>query len=1276
MGDSTSELGGVHQVDTKSAASSLGETIIVKMFGGFTLSIGQNMVGTIPGRQAISLLAYLICHRDRQHTRDLLIGQFWPDLDEAKARRRLSNALWQIGSACNKAGSESVLIRQKETVSLRPDIVVIVDSELFDSRLDDFEDRLRNQDSGLREPTAVAKLAEVVTEYDDFLAGYYGDWIDFERTRLAARHLDALEMLVKNFKNYGDYDAALRHARQLVAADPLREESHREVMRLCGLTSHVSGAKRQYELCREALRKGLDVEPSTETKELLRRVERETSVGGLPDTAVSSEPLLGRAQVLADLLTRVEELIAGRGGLVLLEGEIGMGKSRLIDELSEGARWRGADVISANHNERSRWMPYGSLCEAIAPSCDGLRGEHVAELLDPLWVTQVQKFIPRFGAELDERNRPSPTVLKGDEEGWRAAEALARVVLALGRLKPTVVVLEDLQWADDELMGALKVLSKDLADSGILLCLTYRRSEAQNSEPIRKTITELARLSGVARYELEPLSDENMRRLIASHTGPVSLSSSASEKLLDVVHGNPMFAIQVLEHPELLSRQLVSDSEMELVAADVMTEVVRQRIELAGSGVGSILELLAVLNEPTGSKLVARLLDVPRDLAMADMYEAVRSRFLAESIDGCRFVNKEIRRLVYEQIEPERRRQLHGQVFDSLSSAGGETDQLLGTHAWQAGRWEEAFDLHRRAALADLKLHAYKTARTHFDFADQAATKLGLTLLDWFDDLMKYEDALDVLAQRDDQSKLLERLEPLDLDDQQRIEVELRRVRLLAHTSRYEESAEVSKAAIARAEQLGQQCGEIRAYAGASLFWSGNPSEAIDVLTKAVEELSEAGISSSEPSIWLAKALIDRQRFDEAKGVLEKAAVLAQPNENLRFRVDALAAEASTYMYEGTGDRGVELYEESYRLSKQIGYLRGEAVSLVNLGMAHGLVGKGALSLKFFEAALVLIPVLSEDRGQAIAELNIAGISHRLIGDDERAKKLATKAAVFFRSVEDTRLEVLCLDTLAGIDMRSGRKSKAKKMLTDAVNRKEVIDEPWSEVQVLIALCEVHLQLADYNKALAYSERALACSKGINMLGMAPIVLGIKSLALAKLGRMDEAKEIVEQAQTTSSDHCYSHYSAWRAAEVYECLGDEQGRHTQTKLAFKWLSDNLEGLDASRRAMAWEKVPTHVAIREAYQRLVPIVERIFLPRAGSESSDELDVEVDLTLSEPSDWEIDLENDRRQCRLVRIWSEASLQGASPRISDLAQYLGVSERTIKRDLVSLRASNVIK
>ncbi len=1256
------------------AVGSRGDVIDVKMFGGFSLSIGETSVGTIAGRQAISLLAYLILYREKQHTRDLLIGQFWPDLDESKARRRLSNALWQIGSACAKAGSESVLVRQKETVSLRSDIAVCVDSEIFDGWVDDFEDRLRNQDSELRDPASLVKLSDLVADYDVFLAGYYDDWIDFERTRLSARNIDALEMLVKNFKNYGDYDAALRHARQLVAADPLREESHREVMRLCGLTSQVSGAKRQYEICREALGKGLNFEPSEETTELLRRVERETSVGTQPDTVTTSDPLVGRTQMLAGLLSKVEELLAGGGGLVLVEGEMGMGKSRLVDELVEGARWRGADVISANHTERSRWMPYGSLCEAIAPSCVGLRGEHVAESLDPLWVTQVQKFIPRFGAELDERSHPSPTVLKGEEEGWRAAEALARVVLALGRLKPTVVILEDLQWADHELMGTLKVLSRDLAGSGILLFLTYRRSEVENSEPIRTTISELARLSGVCRYEVEPLADESMRRLLASRSGPVSLSASASEKLLDVVHGNPMFAIQVLEHPELLSRQLAGDSEEEQVASDVMAGVVRQRIGLAGPGVEKVLELLAVLNEPTGSKLVARLLDVPRDLVIVDMNEAVRSRFLAESIDGCRFVNKEIRRLVYQQIDPERRRQLHGQVYDSLDAAGGETDQLLGTHAWRAGRWKQAFDLHRRAALADLNLHAYKTARTHFDFADQAASKLGLNLVEWFDDLMKYEDALDVLALRDEQATLLERLGPLDLDDQQRTEVELRRVRLLAHTSRYEDSAEVSKAAIERAERLEQQCGEIRAYAGASLFWSGNPTEAIDVLGKAVEELSEAGLSSSEPSIWLAKALIERERFSEAHKVLDQAAVLAQPNENLRFRVDALAAKASIYMYEGVGDRGVELYEESRRLSQQIGYLRGEAVSLVNLGMAHGLVGQPAKALKFFEAARVITPVLSAERGQAIIELNIAGICHRLLGDDDRALELATKAAVFFRSLNDASSEVLCMDTLAGVDFRRGRRTKAKAMLTDALNRDEVVDEPWSEVQVAIALCEVHLQLGDYESALDDAERALKSRRELNLLGMTPILSGIRSLALAKLGRIVEASEVVNQVESISSNHWYSHLTAWRLAETLECLGKHERRNKMVTLAYEWLSANLDVLDSSQRAMAWKNVPEHCEIAEAYQRLEPIIERV---RVGSASSADGNlVEVDLTVSEPTDWDLATDADRRQCRLARIFAEAAEQGGSVRLIDLADCLGVSERTIKRDLFVLRESGATR
>jgi len=361
-------------------------------------------------------------------------------------------------------------------------------------------------------------------------------------------------------------------------------------------------------------------------------------------------------------------------------------------------------------------------------------------------------------------------------------------------------------------------------------------------------------------------------------------------------------------------------------------------------------------------------------------------------------------------------------------------------------------------------------------------------------------------------------------------------------------------------------------------------------------------------------------------------------------------------------------------MSQEIGYLRGEAVSLVNLGMAHGLVGKGALSLNFFEAALVLIPVLSEERGEAISELNVAGISHRLVGDDERALKLATKASVFFRSIGDMRLEVLCLDTLAGIDLRRGRRSKAKKMLTEVANRKEIVDEPWSELQVLIALCEVHLSFEDFTSVLACSERALDSCKGLNMLGTAPTLLFIKSLALAKLGRTDEARTTVEEAELHVSPYqWYAHLTAWRAAEAYGCLGDNERREENIKLAYRWLSTNLEGLTHTQQIMSWKKIPEHAAIREAYQRLVPITERQRFPKSVEIDSAEKDeIDVDLTISEPADWQIEDESERRQHRLVRIHEEARGQGASPRAHDLADLLEVSERTIKRDLLTLRSA----
>ncbi|MGI9599262.1 MAG: AfsR/SARP family transcriptional regulator, partial [Acidimicrobiales bacterium] len=137
------------------------DTIMVRLLGGFSVRFGEHELDSLPP-QAVSLLSYLIVHRDRPQTRDLLAGRFWSELPEDRARKRLSNSLWQIKNATTDAGMPELLVTSPSSVQVTKQYPISVDAEEFESQLSDFERELRTRQ--LRGVLA-DRLSSVVSGY-------------------------------------------------------------------------------------------------------------------------------------------------------------------------------------------------------------------------------------------------------------------------------------------------------------------------------------------------------------------------------------------------------------------------------------------------------------------------------------------------------------------------------------------------------------------------------------------------------------------------------------------------------------------------------------------------------------------------------------------------------------------------------------------------------------------------------------------------------------------------------------------------------------------------------------------------------------------------------------------------------------------------------------------------------------------------------------------------------------------------------------------------------
>jgi DNA-binding SARP family transcriptional activator/tetratricopeptide (TPR) repeat protein len=1255
----------------------------VQMLGGFSFHLDAGPAPSRLSRSSASLLAFLILHRDRPQTRDLLAGRFWSDLAEDKARRRLSNALWQVNKAWKEDPARAVielLTTTTTTVGISSKVSLVVDMEAFTRRLDEFERRHRTtgRDAGL------ADLTSIVDSYrGELLDGHYDEWIEVPRKRVRDRYLGALDRLIQLHTGQGDYDAALRHARALVDQDHLREEWHRDVMRLCALSGQATGAERQYEICRHTLADELGVDPSPETTELIERIRRDASAPPVVLLESSEErlPLIGRGEERAALLGRINELVGGKGGVLLVEGEAGIGKSRLIEEVIRGAEWRGVQVLVGEHSETTVLAPYHGLRTALKPATSGLRGEHLVANLEPVWLRQASVVLPELQVIAEPTGRQD---LRPQEEPWRATEALAQVILAQSRPRPTVLVLEDVHFGDEDTMAVLVQLGDRLIDSGVLVCLTYQLAHARQSPPIWAALAELEAKPGSSRLVIPPLVGHEVRQLVMAEIGPGRLTDSAMDRLLASTGGNPAVILELLRTPT----GVIDERAFDLPDAGrlgargplvpKLVELLSRRVETVGENVRRVLQVVAALARPATARLVATILGADRNLVIAALADALEQGFCVETADGVVFASDQLRRAVYDREPSGDRVTLHRAIVTGLRSEPGVGVEHLAHHAWLAEEWSDAYLYHLRAADAALAVNAYQTTAEHFGKADQAAVRAGIGDGDRVGGLLAYERVLDTLGRRSDQRAIIDRLTALaDLEPGQALEIRLRRAWLLANTDSGSEAARLAAEGVDPARAAGLGVGELFTIIGTALVWAGRQQEAIEPLEQAVTELGNSGRSALEARLTLGRTVADLGGLAQAEEQLEGAYDEAVRVADVRHQVEALGHLATLHNQQGREVAAEASFLEAISLAREIGYRHGEGRNLVNLAAFYLDRGQSGRAVGLLRAAAEVFASLGNGRGEAFVKYNAAYVNHWFLGQDNVAWDQATEAATLFRSIGDERTEALCLNTLACIQRRRGRRRHARRQLSEALAKTAARGDRAAEALTHLHLALVTLELGQLSEASGHVCSAMDTGLTSAEDRLLPALEATRARILAEEGRLDEAVVVVEGTVALNRPGVeLPHLVAWWCAEVLAAAGRHREAADQVALAHELLTSNLEDLSPAEARRARTEVPEHRAMSELRERYFVTTEMVRIPRWDAPTGRPLEptdlVAVQWTVSEPDDRSLASPAARRRHRILRLTTEARAQGGMARVSDLASILGVSERTIKRDLAALRSA----
>src|SRR5712692_10437503 len=643
-------------------------TLHIRLLGDFSLFYNDRQVTSLNTTRLQSLLTYLVLHRDVPQHRQHLAFLFWPDATEAQARNNLRQLLHQLRQALPAV--EQFLSADKHMLHWHSVTPFNLDVAAFEQTLT-LADAVtqRNDQHPLQ-----AALEQADNLYrGELLPGCYDEWILPERDRLRQRHLQVLEQLLRLFEGQGDRVTAIRYAQRLLGLDPLSEDLYRRLMRLLALNNDRASALRVYHTCVNTLQRELGVDPDLATREAYERLmhqETPTIQTIVHQPLLAATPtLIGRKLEWEDLQDALHRATTAEPQFVLVTGEAGVGKSRLAEEFLLWASQQGAVTAKTRS-----YAAEGQL--SLAPVTDWLRSDGLRaplRQLDAVWLTEVARILPELFAEQPDLPRYESVTEYGQRQ--RFFEALARAILVTSQ--PILVLIDDLQWCDQETLEWVHFLLRFDSMARLLVIGCSREEELPPHHPLRNFLLHLRNTAAVTEIALQPLDAAETAKL-AAEVAKHELDMDSIMHLYHETGGYPLFVVEMVRAG--LGRVSVSPPEADHrhrqpPLADAQKLPPRVHAVLAGrllqlsDSAREFVEFAATIGREFTLDLLSTVSNADADSAVRALDELWHKRIVREHGENSYdFTHDKLREVAYGEISAPQRRMLHRRVAQALEA--------------------------------------------------------------------------------------------------------------------------------------------------------------------------------------------------------------------------------------------------------------------------------------------------------------------------------------------------------------------------------------------------------------------------------------------------------------------------------------------------------------------------------------------------------------------------------------------------------------------------------
>jgi DNA-binding SARP family transcriptional activator/predicted ATPase len=725
------------------------ESLAIRILGIPEIHLGKQPL-SFRTRKALALLVYLVAERG-MHSRESLMAFLWPESSQSGAAATLRTTLSRLRKALGPLGD--VLITERGNVGFDSNTWIDLDLDWLRTAVHDDipPDELR--------PILTLDRGEFLEGFSLPDAPAFEDWVSIQRGACFRQLETVYDRLSQHLLSIHDSAMAVETSARWVTRAPLSEQAYRRLMAAQALNGQRPAALLTYHQLQDILKKELGLQPGRETVLLannidqgrvsVERIDISSKVGRVSTTDRQRRltlPLVGRSGEYSHLVECFRQIGGEKAQAVVLIGAAGVGKTRLVNAFKEWALLDvpETEVWQGQAFETGGRLAFQPVVEALRIRLDQVNAPE--DLLEDVWLAELSQLMP----ELRARYPDLPLPLTGNANFVRARlfESIAALGNALAEGRPSVLILDDMQWADADTLDLIHYLARRWAEmkAPILLLLTVRQEAYAADASLREWLTRLERDTSLTRLLLDNLSGtavEGLVKTLAVDEADETATSAFAAWLWAETRGLPFFIealLQMLIEQGVLvavgDQQPAYDFASALEHVRSVTrvplppgvrEVIRARLEQHTKEAGALLLAASVLGRACTFERMCQIADLQETEALESLEALLDGRLLTEWPSDRRpytLAHDYIREVVYTECNEARRRVYHRRALLALEAASEPVAECA-YHALASLLDEPAFRFSVAAGNEAFASYAMQDALSHFDTAREVARRMG-----------------------------------------------------------------------------------------------------------------------------------------------------------------------------------------------------------------------------------------------------------------------------------------------------------------------------------------------------------------------------------------------------------------------------------------------------------------------------------------------------------------------------------------------------------------------